>query len=104
MNNHTSLAMTQLAYISRTTFKHLNHASGIEPEVARILRTSRKNNAAKGLTGTLYYHQGYFFQVPEGEDVKVNALFTKIGNDPATRRSAFSRERESMRPISMAGR
>lgn len=75
------MALLSLAYISRATFASYDSAQGIEPSVARILATSRKNNASKGIVGGLYYGNGYFFQYLEGDADDVKKLFERICKD-----------------------
>src|ERR1700743_3762484 len=47
-----------------------------------VLATSRKNNAALGVTGLLLYIDGGFLQVLEGERAVLQALYAKIAKDP----------------------
>lgn len=75
------MALLSLAYISRATFASYDSAQGIEPSVARILATSRKNNASRGIVGGLYYGNGYFFQYLEGDADEVKKLFERIRKD-----------------------
>ncbi|WP_101068218.1 BLUF domain-containing protein [Roseovarius salinarum] len=53
-----------------------------EHAVGDILRRSRRNNAAAGLTGLLVFHQGRFFQVLEGPRPAVLACYGRISGDP----------------------
>ena len=55
--------------------------TGINPEVSRILLKSKSNNAKRMIGGVLYYADGYFFQVLEGEKEKVCDLYEKISLD-----------------------
>lgn len=50
-----------------------------------ILRTSRRNNAAVGVTGALLYADGTFMQALEGPDVAVNAVYARVRDDPRHR-------------------
>lgn len=79
------MSLIGLAYISRATFKSYPSARGVEPNVGRILITSRRNNAALGVVGGLYYGDGCFFQYLEGEETAVRALFDTIAADPRHR-------------------
>ncbi|TAK28698.1 MAG: BLUF domain-containing protein [Myxococcaceae bacterium] len=55
----------------------------IDEETLRsILRTSREHNARLGVTGALFYRNGNFLQVLEGEETVVRALFARIRTDP----------------------
>lgn len=75
------MALMQLAYISRATFTPYPKESGIEPTVARILATSRRNNPIKNIVGGLYYGDGCFFQYLEGEESAVRTLCECIKQD-----------------------
>ncbi|MCB9730629.1 MAG: BLUF domain-containing protein [Deltaproteobacteria bacterium] len=66
---------------------HLIYASSAQPdfspaEVTDVLKRSRGNNAALDVTGMLLYADGSFFQVLEGPEEVVDALFEKICEDP----------------------
>lgn len=74
--------LVQIIYISRSTFENTDAVNKIEPNVVRILAKSRVNNRKNGLVGVLYFGDGAFFQCLEGEEEAVNALFTKIEQDP----------------------
>lgn len=50
-------------------------------ELVRILDHARLNNARCGVTGMLLYADGSFFQVLEGEEATVDALFESISRD-----------------------
>jgi len=73
--------LIHLVYASRGEFKSFG-GRGIEPEVARILAQSRKNNARQDIGGVLYYGNGFFFQCLEGERDKVKELYEGICKDP----------------------
>lgn len=51
------------------------------PELAEILKRARANNASLGISGILLYHEGSFFQILEGDESKVKALFDTIRDD-----------------------
>ena len=51
-------------------------------ELAAILDVSRRNNAARGITGALAYHDRAFVQVLEGPEAAVEALLVTIARDP----------------------
>lgn len=51
-------------------------------ELAAILDVSRRNNAARGVTGALAYHDRAFVQVLEGPEAAVEALLATIARDP----------------------
>ena len=46
-----------------------------------LLKTIRKNNEIRQVTGILLYLDPFFIQVLEGEEVIVNNLFTRIKQD-----------------------
>ena len=50
-----------------------------------ILSVSRRNNAARGVTGMLCHYDGSFLQFLEGEAADVEAVFSVIAADPRHR-------------------
>lgn len=54
------MSLMRLAYASEATFEAKPVEKGVEPHVARILMTSRKNNAKDQLVGGLYYGNNRF--------------------------------------------
>ena len=69
--------LIRIVYISRATFPITPDSDGIEPNVARILSTSRTNNRKNGLVGMLYYGDGCFFQCLEGETASRQCLYPR---------------------------
>ena len=55
-------------------------------ELLEILRVSRRNNAAVGVTGALLYADGNVMQVLEGPAPAVEATYDRIARDPRHRR------------------
>ncbi|MGB0722243.1 MAG: BLUF domain-containing protein [Gammaproteobacteria bacterium] len=53
-----------------------------ESDLESILEVSRTNNRKRFVTGMLLFDKGHFFQVLEGEEPVVDALFEKISRDP----------------------
>jgi bifunctional N-acetylglucosamine-1-phosphate-uridyltransferase/glucosamine-1-phosphate-acetyltransferase GlmU-like protein len=53
-----------------------------DSDLKDMLLQSRANNSEAGITGVLLYHRGTFFQVLEGEEEQINAMFEKIKADP----------------------
>ena len=51
-------------------------------ELLAILRKSRDNNPALGVTGVLCFSEGIFLQVLEGGRSAVNRLYNRIAADP----------------------
>ena len=80
--------MLQITYISTA-------ASGMnESMVAEILRRSRLNNAAAGVTGLLLYDGYRFLQALEGPISEVNAIYTRVKADPRHRAVVLLSSRE----------
>lgn len=74
--------LVRLVYISRSTFVPVAGNQTIEPNVARILAKSRKNNRERNVVGGLFFGDGCFLQCLEGEAEVVDALYNKIAADP----------------------
>jgi len=53
-----------------------------QEELAAILRQSRANNPAQGITGVLCFSEGIFLQLLEGGRGAVNRLYNRIATDP----------------------
>ena len=75
----------RLTYASRSTFPASREDAGFPPEVGSILMQSRRNNARRRLSGGLYYADGCFFQVLEGRQDEVEALYARLQADPRHR-------------------
>lgn len=75
------MSLMRLAYASEAAFEPKPAAKGLEPHVARILMTSRQNNAKHQIMGGLYYGDNRFFQYLEGEEQDVQALYRTIQKD-----------------------
>ena len=75
------MSLIRLAYASEATFNPAPDHSGVEPHVARILLTSRRNNARRAVVGGLYYGNHRFFQYLEGAEEEVRALYDRIRDD-----------------------
>jgi hypothetical protein len=67
--------LKQLTYASRT-----NRPMNIM-DMNNILKTSRTNNAAFGVTGALFLHDDMFVQQLEGETATIDALYERIVQD-----------------------
>ncbi len=50
-------------------------------DLLQIVRASRRNNAAVGVTGALLYRDGNVMQVLEGPAAAVDAVFARVGKD-----------------------
>lgn len=66
--------MRQLVYISSA-----KRQAAIDPEA--ILAESRRNNAAAGVTGLLFYNGKRFLQALEGDSARIEATFERIRSD-----------------------
>ena len=68
--------LTHLIYTSAAT-------PGLDPaDLKTILQTARSRNAQRFVTGMLLYTSGSFFQVLEGDEATLMALFAIIAADP----------------------
>jgi hypothetical protein len=68
--------LVRLMYASRAA------AAIDQDELVAILRKSKANNPAHGVTGVLCFSEGIFLQVLEGGRSAVNALYNHIASDP----------------------
>jgi Sensors of blue-light using FAD len=68
--------LVRLMYASRVA------AAVDHDELHAILRTSRANNPALGITGVLCHGEGLFVQLLEGGRSAVNGLYNRIVADP----------------------
>ncbi|MGY6555785.1 MAG: BLUF domain-containing protein [Wenzhouxiangella sp.] len=74
--------LVQLVYASRATFAANGDGTLVEPEVARILTQSRRNNRPKDIGGVLCFADGCFFQCLEGDPSVVEPLYQRLHADP----------------------
>lgn len=79
--------MRQLLYTSSAT------AAAIGDEIASILKASRRNNAALGITGLLWTDGNRFLQVLEGDDQGVGETYKRICADPRHRAAVVLHDR-----------
>ena len=80
--------MLQLTYISTVT-------PGTPPDVLEsILLTSRRRNAAAGVTGLLVFDGRRFLQALEGEESAVRTAYDRIQRDPRHRAVVLLSSRE----------
>jgi hypothetical protein len=68
--------MIQISYLSRSA------APLSAGEMLGLLQQCQANNAVRGITGMLFYGNGTFLQVIEGEPAAVDELVGKISRDP----------------------
>lgn len=66
--------LVQLVYRSRSLIEGV--------EYNNLMTTCLRNNPARGITGVLISHSGWFLQVLEGSAINVNVLFKVIEKDP----------------------
>jgi hypothetical protein len=69
-----------LAYFSRNAIE--GSGPEVQAQIAQILGSARRNNAAQGVTGALLFSDGCFAQVLEGQRVDVEGVFESIQCDP----------------------
>ena len=74
--------LIQLVYASRATFSGSKEGVLVEPEVARILTQSRRNNRPQRIGGVLVFADGCFFQCLEGDAAVVEPLYEHLHGDP----------------------
>ena len=86
--------MIRLVYASHATFKPFTEVAGVDPHVADILASSRKNNPQQNLFGALYYGSGCFLQCIEGKTQQVEALYQKLSLDPRHERLRILQRQE----------
>lgn len=70
----------RLVYFSRNQMPGSNQ--DIVAGIHQILASSRRNNAALGVTGALLFNSGCFAQVLEGPRAAVSRIFERIQRDP----------------------
>jgi len=75
MTNNSNTCLRRLIYISSVT------GPFEQADLDQILAKSRTNNAARGLTGMLLFHDGCFLQVLEGDAGSVQDTFATISSD-----------------------
>lgn len=68
----------RLSYVSQSSSGAIN---GVPAELASIVIRSRSFNHARSISGFLTYRRGFYFQVIEGTEAEVEALFQKICHD-----------------------
>jgi hypothetical protein len=76
--------------------------AGFEAELGNILRVSRSNNGARGITGALLVYDDWFAQTLEGEESAVRSLFAKISAD--LRHASVELREEGMAPARVFSR
>lgn len=67
--------MIRLTYASTANYEWSSE------ELLTLLKKCRTNNGAKNITGILLYANGTFFQVLEGDEMTLDALYTVIEKD-----------------------
>ena len=90
--------LVRLLYASRAT------EEVTQDELLSILKKSRINNLAAGVTGVLCYSGGVFLQVLEGGREPVSHLYNRIAGDTRTSRWCCLPTRRLVNVVSSAGR
>lgn len=72
-------SLYSLAYFSTNNIQGSD--AEVQAAIEEILEVSRKNNAARRITGALLYSQGYFAQILEGYLDELEPLFEVIQED-----------------------
>ncbi len=70
--------MHLIAYTSGISPKVTNISEAID-DIVRVAQESNKNN---GITGVLFFHNGKFLQIIEGNQYKLRKLMKSIESDP----------------------
>lgn len=70
--------MHLIAYVSESVVPK----DKIDGLIADIVQVARRENPKRGITGVLFYVQGKFLQVIEGEELSLRGLMKNIGEDP----------------------
>ena len=70
--------MLQLCYASQST----STPDHLLQDLGNILQQARDFNVRHGISGVLYYADGYFFQCLEGEEAVLQQLLEKLRKDP----------------------
>jgi len=73
-----------LCYISRNAIENQGIFE-LSQEIQAILKTARKRNSERQITGALVYSAGYFAQVLEGPLNEIEMTFERIQCDPRHR-------------------
>jgi hypothetical protein len=68
--------MIQISYLSRAAEPFSSE------QLLALLQQCHANNTARGVTGMLFYGNGTFLQVIEGDDPVVDELVARIARDP----------------------
>ncbi len=69
-----AMSLIGFMYASKTNSEH----SQVKQDLIDILTEAVKFNSYNGITGVLYYGNGYFLQYLEGEKEQVESLFYKL--------------------------
>jgi hypothetical protein len=69
----------RMIYLSQN--KIVGDARAVDIEIARILATCRRNNAAVGVTGALMFTGTTFLQTLEGGEAELESVYERISRD-----------------------
>lgn len=73
--------LMRLAMFSQAAFPLVSSSSELETDLLSILSQSQRSNLQHGLTGVLYYGNGYFVHYLEGEQSAMTAVMTRMALD-----------------------
>lgn len=73
--------LMRLVMFSEAAFPTVTASSEIESELLGILSQVRRANTRRGITGVLYYGDGYFLHCMEGKQDELTAIMTAMAND-----------------------
>lgn len=71
--------MEELYYLIYVSYGQIDDS---DTSIVELLKTSRRNNSEKNITGLLLFANNRFIQILEGTKEEVTRLFKKIENDP----------------------
>ena len=74
--------LVRLVMFSEVAFPIATSSSEIESDLIGILSQSRRANAQRGVTGVLYYGDGYFLHCMEGEQAVITTVMNRMATDP----------------------
>ena len=77
--------MTSTAPLRQLVYGSSAPAPVADDDLVLILRASRRNNPAVGVTGALLYADGNFMQVLEGPPDAVEGVYRRVSRDPRHR-------------------
>ncbi|MEM6780939.1 MAG: BLUF domain-containing protein [Pseudomonadota bacterium] len=82
--------MHMIAYTS----EFVEVAGDVDDVIADIITASKKNNANDNITGVLFFLDGHFLQIIEGEESDLRALTARIEDDKRHTNIKYLMDRE----------